>query len=215
MTVIIWVILYLNKPYSYLLSGSSVDIFLTHDWPNPITSYGNAQGLIRFKPHFKEDIDNGKLGNPHSFELLRKLRPRFFFAGHMHARFEATVPHENGLETKFLALHKCARQTKIQNYFNVMEVPINGEELSKELRYDPTWLAILKNTQSLEVATKKYAQIPSNPVAWKPTEDQIEEVKKLFNNDFVIPLNFLQTAPPESAIVNQYNRAVNFTLFFR
>lgn len=39
--------------------------------------------------------------------LMRHLRPRYWFAAHMHVRFEASVLHLDGSTTEFLALDKC------------------------------------------------------------------------------------------------------------
>jgi hypothetical protein len=33
-----------------------VDIFLSHDWPDRITQYGNAQELLRKKKHLAKDV---------------------------------------------------------------------------------------------------------------------------------------------------------------
>ena len=40
----------------------SVDIMLSHDWPNGITDYGNVEQLLRFKRFFADDIQNNRLG---------------------------------------------------------------------------------------------------------------------------------------------------------
>lgn len=87
----------------------SVDIFVSHDWPNGVTDHGDAHGLMRYKPFLREELEKGQLGNPATWDLLQKLRPRYWFSAHMHAKFAATIPHkgENAGETKFLALDKC------------------------------------------------------------------------------------------------------------
>ncbi|KAH7107032.1 DBR1-domain-containing protein [Auriculariales sp. MPI-PUGE-AT-0066] len=69
------------------------DIFLSHDWPQGIAHHGNLQGLLRKKSFFKADIDSGRLGSPPMMSLLRKLQPKFWFASHLHVKFEATVNH--------------------------------------------------------------------------------------------------------------------------
>ena len=50
--------------------------------------------LLRRKPFFRADIDSGRLGSPPLMGLLRTLRPRWWFAAHLHVRFEATVVHD-------------------------------------------------------------------------------------------------------------------------
>jgi len=76
----------------------SVDVFLTHDWPNGIEKYGNLKKLLHVKPFFAEDIKRGKLGSKPSMDLLRHLRPRRWFSAHLHVKFEAEVIHERDTE---------------------------------------------------------------------------------------------------------------------
>jgi lariat debranching enzyme len=94
-----------------LLSGR-IDIMLSHDWPQGVCHHGNIQQLLRQKPFLKQDIESGELGNPHAMRLLRDLRPRFWFAAHMHCKFPARVLHAPPAQpgaaeiTQFLALDK-------------------------------------------------------------------------------------------------------------
>lgn len=85
---------------SYLMASSEdfIDIGLSHDWPKDIAHYGNLTQLLRFKPFFKEDIKSGKLGNPLAKILIHRLKPRYWFSGHLHVRFLAQVPHTNNLK---------------------------------------------------------------------------------------------------------------------
>jgi lariat debranching enzyme len=98
---------------------------MTHDWPVGITKFGNEEQLLRFKPYFKNDIAQNQLGNPHSRELVDEIRPRHWFAGHLHCKFEATVQHEVNEnceaegQTDFLALHKCNRTKPNKMFFDV------------------------------------------------------------------------------------------------
>ncbi|KAI0313108.1 lariat debranching enzyme, C-terminal domain-containing protein [Amylostereum chailletii] len=75
---------------------SSPHIFLSHDWPQGIEHHGDLNGLLRRKPFFRADVQTGSLGSPPMMELLRNLRPQWWFAAHLHVRFEATVLHEPG-----------------------------------------------------------------------------------------------------------------------
>jgi hypothetical protein len=70
--------------------------------------------------------------------------------------------------------------------------------LSKELRYDPKWLAILRKTSQLEVSDQCLSRIPERPNDFMPTKGDIKQVERLFDGDFRIPLNFRTTAPPEN-----------------
>ncbi|KAJ6258772.1 LOW QUALITY PROTEIN: hypothetical protein Dda_6825 [Drechslerella dactyloides] len=75
-----------------MLSGD-VDIFVSHDWPVGITRYGNERRLLQIKRHFQAEVAAGKLGSPPLMGMLRKLRPRYWFAAHMHVKFAALVDH--------------------------------------------------------------------------------------------------------------------------
>ena len=100
--------------------------------------------------------------------------------------------------TQFLALDKCLPERK---YLELIEIPHDPNQ-SLELSYDPQWLAILRSTNHLLNVrpTTSYMPGPGAPNAdrWDffPTEEELESVTKIFNNDFKIPLNFTPTAEP-------------------
>ena len=68
---------------------------MSHDWPQGIENYGDKHELFRRKPFFRGDSDKGILGSPPMAELLRNLRPTWWFSAHLHVRFEATVHHDS------------------------------------------------------------------------------------------------------------------------
>jgi lariat debranching enzyme len=104
-------------------------VFLSHDWPQSIEQHGDVHGLLSRKKFFRKDVETGQLGSPPLMGLLQTLRPEWWFAAHLHTRFEAAVvnPDEITLdeeevvveaplaplpaaipsETRFLALDKC------------------------------------------------------------------------------------------------------------
>ncbi|QRW17124.1 RNA lariat debranching enzyme [Rhizoctonia solani] len=67
---------------------------MSHDWPVDITQYGDVAGLLKHKPFFRSDIEKGELGSPPMMDLLRSLRPSYWFSAHLHCKFEALVNHE-------------------------------------------------------------------------------------------------------------------------
>lgn len=71
-----------------------LDIMLSHDWPRGIEHHGDLDGLLRKKPFFREDIQKNELGSPAGNEILLQLKPRHWFAAHLHVQFEATVNHD-------------------------------------------------------------------------------------------------------------------------
>jgi len=68
-------------------------VLISHDWPSGIVDHGDKEGLLRAKPFFKDDIAKGQLGNPHMMDLLKQLRPAWWFSAHLHVRFQAEVDH--------------------------------------------------------------------------------------------------------------------------
>lgn len=72
-----------------------VDIMISHDWPRGIERYGNTAELIRKKKFFQKEIADNSLGSPSNEELLKTLKPRWWFAAHLHVKFLATYRHQN------------------------------------------------------------------------------------------------------------------------
>eukprot|EP00804_Cyclotella_cryptica_P008594 CCRYP_007567-RA/>CCRYP_007567-RA protein AED:0.29 eAED:0.55 QI:0/-1/0/1/-1/1/1/0/522 len=70
-----------------------IDIMLSHDWPRGIEQHGNLPQLLQRKPFFKEEIQSNSLGSPANESLLHTLKPRHWFAAHLHVKFEAVVHH--------------------------------------------------------------------------------------------------------------------------
>ncbi|KAK5583817.1 hypothetical protein RB653_005419 [Dictyostelium firmibasis] len=80
------------------ISEPALDIVFSHDWPMGIIDYGDRNVLMRFKKDLIEDSDKGELGNPATMATLKHLRPKFWFAAHLHAKFAALVKHEDNNE---------------------------------------------------------------------------------------------------------------------
>jgi lariat debranching enzyme len=76
---------------------STPDVFLSHDWPCGVEQHGNVKDLLRRKPFFRGDIESNRLGSPPLMSLLRNLKPSWWFAAHLHTRFEARVQHDPSL----------------------------------------------------------------------------------------------------------------------
>jgi len=74
-------------------------VFLSHDWPQGIEHHGDLNALLRCKSFFKSDIQKGQLGSPPMMELLRRLRPTWWFSAHLHVKYKALYEHRNESET--------------------------------------------------------------------------------------------------------------------
>ena len=73
-----------------------VDIMLSHDWPRGIYHFGNTNALLNKKPFFREEVSRNTLGCPPLEELLYEMKPKHWFAAHLHVKFAALVEHEVG-----------------------------------------------------------------------------------------------------------------------
>ncbi|KAJ1675232.1 lariat debranching enzyme, partial [Spiromyces aspiralis] len=68
-----------------------VDIFVSHDWPEGIERHGDIEQLLRAKPFFRKEVEQGRLGSDANRAVLEKVRPRWWFSAHLHVRFGATL----------------------------------------------------------------------------------------------------------------------------
>uniref|UniRef100_A0A146KN02 Lariat debranching enzyme A n=1 Tax=Lygus hesperus TaxID=30085 RepID=A0A146KN02_LYGHE len=181
---------------------SPVDIVISHDWPQGVYNFGDKNSLIKMKPFFKDEIDAEKLGSPVNSELLFKLKPKYWFAAHLHVKFAALIPHKdeggNVTEvTKFLALDKCLPKRKFLQVVDIEHDPSRP----LELEYDLEWLAILHYTNHLISVDSGMNYLPSassgNQERWifTPTEDEKEFILEKMDNNLNVPLNFKTTAP--------------------
>ena len=81
----------------------TLDIMITHDWPRGIAHHGNVSQLLQQKPFFRQEVEQNELGSPAHEDLLYALKPRYWFAAHLHVKFEALVRHDdNGGEDGIL-----------------------------------------------------------------------------------------------------------------
>jgi lariat debranching enzyme len=74
-------------------NSKPLDIMLSHDWPQGIEQYGDTAKLLRVKPHFRAEIGRNDLGSPANLQLLNSLKPKWWFAAHLHVNFKATFAH--------------------------------------------------------------------------------------------------------------------------
>lgn len=104
---------------------------------------------------FRDDIESDNLGSKPCEQLLKHLKPSYWFAAHLHCKFAAVVPHE-GKVTKFLALDKCLPQKR---FLQVLDIPHDSEK-PIELHYDLEWLSILHHTNHLLSISSTYTYMP-------------------------------------------------------
>ncbi|CAD8153894.1 unnamed protein product [Paramecium pentaurelia] len=196
------------------LYEGEVNMFLSHDWPQQIHQHGSTKELLKKKQNFEADIKSGRLGSqPHKFTLER-LQPDFWFAAHMHVKFEALVKHKSGKQTKFLALDKCIAGRDFLQVFTYTkdkqdlyeQFAYNDEPI--ELFYDSEWLSIVHTTYKLLTIWDKIPKLFEYNPALKELQimkkDKYQEFlnekhqrMKIFGNHKIkIPNNFEITSPP-------------------
>eukprot|EP01087_Luapelamoeba_hula_P012146 TRINITY_DN3372_c1_g1_i1.p1 TRINITY_DN3372_c1_g1~~TRINITY_DN3372_c1_g1_i1.p1 ORF type:complete len:475 (-),score=83.97 TRINITY_DN3372_c1_g1_i1:28-1452(-) len=192
-----------------------IDVLMSHDWPQGVLDYGDKDGLIRSKPHWRKEIeefgDKG-LGCEHYTALMYQLGPRYWLSGHMHCKFEAQIPlmSRSRTTTHFFALDKTVPGC---DFLEVIHFPhATGK---KTLQYDAEWLAILRSAHSLfpttltvrpfPVASKHHAAVDAEQ-AWVAShilapegttaENTTTTTTSTTTNKLAVPYNFVRDVDP-------------------
>ncbi|KAG0426638.1 hypothetical protein HPB47_026260 [Ixodes persulcatus] len=174
-----------------------LDVVVSHDWPRGVYNHGDKEALLRRKKFFRAEVETNRLGCRPTEELLELLRPRFWFAAHLHCKFAALVQHQDGTCTKFLALDKCLPR---RDFLQVLDVPTPASGPAK-LSYDAEWLCILRATDHLLHVDAKshYMPGPGCNERWEftPSEEEKRELREtVLSGDLRVPASFERTAPP-------------------
>ncbi|KAG0233771.1 lariat debranching enzyme [Actinomortierella wolfii] len=125
-----------------------LDVFLSHDWPRGIEQFGDVDGLVRRKPHFREEIRNNDLGSTPYEQILHALKPAHWFSAHLHVRFTATVPWTAGQQEQ---------QQQLQSQ-SLSEPPSNPDEINIDFEDDDPSTMTTSDT-----AADAAAAVSSNP----------------------------------------------------
>ncbi|KAI8101778.1 hypothetical protein M9434_006844 [Picochlorum sp. BPE23] len=172
-----------------------VDVFLSHDWPAGITSYGDVNDLVRRKRFLARDIEQNSLGSPPLMSLLKKIQPSYWFSAHLHTKFAALVPHSDTSFTRFLSLDKCLPG---RDFLQIVDFPEASGP--KEFSYDEQWLAIIKKTHP-SLSFDRSPITPPPPV--EIHEEELRHIREVFQGDMKVPENFVCTAPPFDTMTTQ------------
>jgi lariat debranching enzyme len=188
---------------------STLDVFVSHDWPSEIVNYGDQESLLKYADKtgmLKKDIDNKTLGNPMTMEIINQLKPKFHFSAHMHMHFEAIVPHSSRQCTRFLALDKCGFRRHHMQWLTLNEVndlasecvyasDENAEDVETLICFDLEWLAIVRKfndeipmQQGIKKISTKFDSVTETEVnKVREVLEREDEVRKLSDEFYVVP----------------------------
>ncbi|TYJ28461.1 hypothetical protein E1A91_A07G261900v1 [Gossypium mustelinum] len=154
-----------------------IDIFFHTIGRSASLIMGTGNNLFAAKKHFKGEIQQGTLGSKPAAQLLKKLRPSYWFSAYLHCKFTALVEHEEGGRvTKFLALDKCLPGRKFL-----------------QVQYDEEWLAITRKLNCVFPLTFRRGDVGRTKL---DMQDCRQWVKSRMEDRGAKPCEFSQTAPP-------------------
>ena len=157
-----------------LLLRSQVDVGLSHDWPQGVEWCGDWKTLLREKSHFEPDARSGKLGSVAARQVMQRLRPRWWFAAHMHVRFAAVVKHGDAEEKKNAegSSTRKAAQNQVSGNQGEERVAINDEEIEVDLD------GIDSDERENNGSDRRQTSIPANEEEIKLDLEDLDEQKQ-------------------------------------
>ena len=178
---------------------TQVDVGISHDWPQNVEYSGNYEQLFRFKPYFEEDSRNGRLGSVAAEYMLKRLRPPYWFSGHMHCKFEATVQHRDPepKDQPSIPLNTTTEPAE-QAAKNDAEINIDGDGTI------PSSTAEIKNPDEIDIDDEEAAAATesSGPANAAANATNPEEIDTTTNNP--VPQAVTQPqAPIETSVASQ------------
>lgn len=130
--------------------NNPIDFFLSHDWPARVYNHGDLNQLLRFKPAFRADVNSRDgLGNPLTEPLITQLKPRRWFAAHLHCRFYAKIDHDKTRNryTEFLSLNKIESGRRFVEFLDVTN---SSDERAQQQNSQSTNSEVSHNTTKTE-----------------------------------------------------------------
>ncbi|ODQ66072.1 hypothetical protein NADFUDRAFT_46612 [Nadsonia fulvescens var. elongata DSM 6958] len=152
-----------------------IDIMISHDWPAGIEQHGNLEHLLKVKKHFKEDVRKGELGSKPGWDLLMEMKPKYWFSGHLHVRFDATISHECPASTTNAFHYTKENNNKINENEIVLDInsceekcktsKVNSNEIDLDIDSDNNDTpVIISNSNEIDL-TLAFDSEDSKPVA--------------------------------------------------
>ncbi|KAL8841182.1 MAG: hypothetical protein Q9170_001036 [Blastenia crenularia] len=152
-----------------------VDVGISHDWPWKVEWEGDWKQLFRFKPHFESDAKSGRLGSRAARYLMDRLRPRYWFAAHLHCKYSAVVSYdqEANSNSEKMDVEKMPSSDRAQEVQKTHEIDLDDNMDRSRQREGPDSSADIRNDDEIDLDMDDDAPIVSKPtLAPKPlTQD--------------------------------------------
>lgn len=144
---------------------TQVDVGISHDWPRNIELSGDYQQLFRFKPYFKSDSENGRLGSPAAKYVMDRLRPKWWFAAHLHCKFSAIVRHDQGADSDpaMISAGELDGPDDIKDTQDKDENDLNEDAGQPPNEDAPSSLAKIQNDDEIDLDMEDVAPVTSEP----------------------------------------------------
>lgn len=130
---------------------------------------------------------------------------------HKHSEDDDNI---QGSFTKFLALDKCLPKRRFLQILDINSENHTDDEGHLKFEYDLEWLTILYLTNHLVNVKESYYYLPNEKGTngerynFTPTEEEMQNVRKKFENDLKIPNNFCRTV--EAFDPSTYNKGQHY-----
>ncbi|KAG0360915.1 lariat debranching enzyme [Gamsiella multidivaricata] len=144
--------------YKMLQVKEPMDVFLSHDWPRGIEQYGDTQGLLRRKSWFLGEVQSNTLGSPAHEEILKAVKPEYWFAAHLHVRFQAFVEWKDQAKAQqeasqaqpTLQEHPAVQPSVIMNP-DAIDIELSDEEDACIQSAPSTTMEAVKNPDEIQI----------------------------------------------------------------
>jgi hypothetical protein len=190
------------------------EIFISHDWPEGIYRYGDTAMLLNTKPFFKQDIAKGELGNPHMMDVLKTLKPSWWFSAHLHVRFQAEYDHVGEGVSDWRTARGGDRSIPIPAPKNADEIIMDGSDTEAPISVQESAALPRNIDEELTINSTNDIQDPSSNLGEGPSSQKpLPSTTKFLALDKCLPRRkFLEVCIrsvilPSLVIINSSHRS--------
>lgn len=186
-----------------------VDVCLSHDWPMWVELFGDHHTLYGVKPHLLDSAKVGGLGSFPALNVLGKVRPRYWFSGHMHTRFEAKVEHKDQdieVTIQELSISESLRSTlpilkSPSGSLSSKDSPVVGKTeflaLSKAGHSTDSYMALMELDLPIHADEEKYLELSEAGRFALHYDEEWLAITRAFNEALRIPDPDTLIVPPQ------------------